>query len=310
MKHILYSLCVGSAILALGASGASAAKPDPKKKRHGKGSAQVTAPAKGKASVRTGGTAPVQRSIARPRASSRVTAKRSSVRADRGRTIRESVTPRSTVRASRDVATRGKVRVSRDDVAARSKVRASRDVAATRERELRGDRSQIRAQREVAAARERGFRANRAQRFDRSRNVRITNNWRSDRFRGERYAAFRDYRRQWHDRSWWRRHHSRIIFVSGGWWYWNTGYWYPAWGYDPYYTYPYDGPIYGYGGLTPDQVIINVQTQLQNDGYYVGAIDGILGPQTREAIAAFQADNGLAVTSAVDQPTLETLGLT
>jgi hypothetical protein len=140
--------------------------------------------------------------------------------------------------------------------------------------------------------------------------VRITNNWRSDRFRGERYAAFRDYRRQWHDRSWWRRHHSRIIFVSGGWWYWNTGYWYPAWGYDPYYTYPYDGPIYGYGGLTPDQVIINVQTQLQNDGYYVGAIDGILGPQTREAIAAFQADNGLAVTSAVDQPTLETLGLT
>jgi peptidoglycan hydrolase-like protein with peptidoglycan-binding domain len=99
--------------------------------------------------------------------------------------------------------------------------------------------------------------------------------------------------------------------VSGGWWYWNTGYWYPAWGYDPYYSYyPYDGPIYGYSDLTPDQVIINVQTQLQNDGYYVGAIDGILGPQTREAIAAFQADNGLAVTSAVDQPTLETLGLT
>ena len=42
---------------------------------------------------------------------------------------------------------------------------------------------------------------------------------------------------------------------------------------------------------------------------YVGTIDGILGPQTRRAIAAFQADHGLAVTSAVDRPTLATLGL-
>jgi len=144
----------------------------------------------------------------------------------------------------------------------------------------------------------------------RQRNVRIVNNWRSDRFRGQNYAAFRDYRRQWHDRTWWRNHYSRIIFVSGGWWYWNAGYWYPAWGYASGAYYPYDGPIYGYGDLTPDQVIINVQTQLQRDGYYAGTVDGLLGPQTRGAIAAFQADHGLAITSAVDQPTLTTLGLT
>ncbi len=115
--------------------------------------------------------------------------------------------------------------------------------------------------------------------------------------------------RRWHDRTWWRNHYTRVIFVSGGWWYWNTGYWYPAWGYDPYAYYPYDGPIYGYGDLTPDQVIVNVQIQLQRDGYYVGQADGILGPETRQALAAFQADHGLAITSAVDRPTLATLGL-
>ena len=141
-------------------------------------------------------------------------------------------------------------------------------------------------------------------------NARVVNDWRSERFSGTNYAAFRDYRRQWHNRDWWNNNYSRVILVGGGWWYWNAGYWYPAWGYDPDYTYyPYDGPIYGYGDLTPDQVIINVQAQLQNDGYYSGTVDGVLGPQTRRAIAAFQSDHGLAVTSAVDQPTLATLGL-
>ena len=86
-------------------------------------------------------------------------------------------------------------------------------------------------------------------------NARIVNNWRSDRFSGQNYAAFRDYHRQWHNHSWWRNHYSRIILVGGGWWYWNAGYWYPAWGYDPGYSYyPYDGPIYGYGDLTPTRL--------------------------------------------------------
>jgi hypothetical protein len=141
-------------------------------------------------------------------------------------------------------------------------------------------------------------------------NVRVVNNWRSDRFRGSDYSAFYNYNRSWHDRSWWTNNYSRIVFVLGGWWYWNAGYWYPAWGYAPYAYYSYDGPIYGYGDLTPDQIIANVQIQLQRDGYYVGAIDGVLGSQTRWALAAFQADHRLAITSAVDQPTLATLGLT
>lgn len=138
----------------------------------------------------------------------------------------------------------------------------------------------------------------------------VINNWRGDRFRGGNYAAFRNYHREFHDRNWYRRNHSRIVFYFGAPYYWNTGYWYPAWGYNPGYSYQYDGPIYGYNGLPPDQVLISVQTRLQADGYYRGAVDGTMGPLTRQALANYQTDRGLAVTAAVDQPTLVTLGLT
>jgi hypothetical protein len=209
--------------------------------------------------------------------------------------------------------------VRRAGVAAHNaRIGARSDAAINRERNI--NRANTLRSSRVEAARTRSARTANANasigaRTDlaasRQRNVRIVNNWRSDRFRGQNYAAFRDYRRVYRDRDWYDHNYTRIILVSGGWWYWNTGYWYPAWGYDQSYSYyPYDGPIYGYGDLTPDQIIIDVQTQLQRDGYYVGSIDGILGPLTRQAIAAFQADNGLAVTSAVDQPTLATLGLT
>jgi hypothetical protein len=147
--------------------------------------------------------------------------------------------------------------------------------------------------------------------LNRDRNVRIVNHWRNDRFRGVDYVAFYNYNRVWHDRNWWVSSYPRVVFVLGGWWYWNTGYWYPAWGYDPYGWYSYDGPIYtGYADRTPDRIIEDVQLALQQQGYYAGAIDGLLGPQTRGALAAFQSDYGLAVTSAVDRPTLQTLGLT
>jgi len=145
--------------------------------------------------------------------------------------------------------------------------------------------------------------------YYRGGNAKINNNFHSEAFRGQKYTVFRNYHTQWHDRGWWRSHYNRIVFVSGGWYYWNAGYWFPAWGYAAGAYYPYDGPIYGYNGLPPDQVVVDVQQQLQRDGYYDGPIDGVLGPMTREAIAAFQADNGLAVTSVVDQPTLATLGI-
>ena len=131
----------------------------------------------------------------------------------------------------------------------------------------------------------------------------------SDRWTGSSYQAFRNYRSEWHDRNWWRHNHSRIVFVFGGWYAWNQGYWYPAWGYDPGAYYAYDGPIYGYNDLPPDQVIANVQSALQQQGYYQGEVDGLLGPQTRAAIAEYQRASGLAETAAIDQPTLESLGM-
>src|SRR5205823_7220770 len=120
----------------------------------------------------------------------------------------------------------------------------------------------------------------------------------SDQWVDSNYEVFRNYRSEWHDRDWWRSHQSRIVFGVGGWYYWNAGYWYPAWGYDPNAYYAYDGPIYGYNDLPPDQVIADVQEALQQQGYYQGEVDGLLGPPTCAAIADYQRDHGLYITSA------------
>lgn len=145
------------------------------------------------------------------------------------------------------------------------------------------------------------------------RRAAVSNNWRSDAFNGRQYWAFRNYQSQWHDSGWWHHHCDRIVFVTVYSqpfpFFFDAGYWYPAWGYYPDSYYPYDGPIYGYNDLPPDEVITNVQTQLYYEGYYGGPIDGILGPDTRAAIADYQADHGLAVTAAIDEPTVESLGL-
>ena len=169
----------------------------------------------------------------------------------------------------------------------------------------------VHASQDVTVNRSANFNTKKGQNLNvkRSRNVTITNNWRGQSFNGNQYAAFRNYHRQWHNQNWYRSHYDRLTFFGGGWYFWNSGYWYPAWGYNSGYNYPYDGPIYGYNNLSPDRVVVNVQSQLQRDGYYNGPIDGVLGRNTRQAIAAFQADHGLAVTSSVDEPTLATLGL-
>jgi len=140
--------------------------------------------------------------------------------------------------------------------------------------------------------------------FQQGRRIQGSQNW-----QGQRYTVFRNYTPQWHDQGWWRGHYNRVVFVYGGWYYWNAGFWFPAWGYAPNAYYAYDGPIYGYNNLPPDQVIANVQTALQQQGYYQGEVDGLLGPQTRDAIAGYQRDHGLYETASIDQPTLESLGM-
>jgi hypothetical protein len=122
--------------------------------------------------------------------------------------------------------------------------------------------------------------------------------------------ACRRHRHEWHDRNWWHNHCDTIVFISTGYYFLDGSYWYPAWGYDPFNTnYDYDGPIYTYGNLLPDEVIENVQVALQDAGYYFGTITGSLNVETRAALANFQRDYGLPITGAIDEPTVQTLGL-
>lgn len=133
----------------------------------------------------------------------------------------------------------------------------------------------------------------------------------SDHWQGAQYQVFRSYHPEWHDQAWYHSHYNRVELIGGGYYYFNNGYWYPAWGYNPsaqYYA--YDGPIYaGQHAEPPDKVIADVQAELQQMGYYKGEVDGLLGPLTREALTAYQADQGLTQTAAIDQPTLNSLNM-
>ena len=52
-----------------------------------------------------------------------------------------------------------------------------------------------------------------------------------------------------------------------------------------------------------------IQTKLKNWGYYDGAVDGIYGSATTEAVKYFQKTNGLTVDGIVGPATLKALGM-
>jgi Putative peptidoglycan binding domain len=89
----------------------------------------------------------------------------------------------------------------------------------------------------------------------------------------------------------------------------SSGYYpYSYWGgypYGGYNTYSYYMPTYGYSG----SMVAAVQRRLGQLGYYHGVIDGVIGPQTRGAIAAFESRNGMAVDGMISRPLLDTLGV-
>jgi hypothetical protein len=99
----------------------------------------------------------------------------------------------------------------------------------------------------------------------------------------------------------------RFIF-SDGFGYPYYGNWYPSWswsipyafnydyysGYNPSYRHDYDyssDPAYGYG-YADRSSIAQLQRRLARAGYYYGAIDGIMGRQTRRAIRAYERAYG------------------
>lgn len=53
----------------------------------------------------------------------------------------------------------------------------------------------------------------------------------------------------------------------------------------------------------------NIQTRLKNWGYYSGAVDGIYGTKTRDAVKYFQRKNGLTVDGIAGPATLRAIGL-
>jgi len=78
-------------------------------------------------------------------------------------------------------------------------------------------------------------------------------------------------------------HNRRFVFID-------------AFGFPVFYPYaysyyPYD--YYGYddNGYSNVQLVVEVQRRLASAGYYRGAIDGILGPQTLRAIRAYERDH-------------------
>jgi len=133
----------------------------------------------------------------------------------------------------------------------------------------------------------------------------------SDRWQGQQYEVYRSYHPERHDQGWYHSRYQRVELISGGYYYFNNGYWYPAWGYNPtneYYA--YDAPIYaGKHAEPPDKVIADVQAVLQEMGYYKGEVDGLLGPLTREALTGYQTDQGMVATAVIDEPTLDALGM-
>jgi hypothetical protein len=93
---------------------------------------------------------------------------------------------------------------------------------------------------------------------------------------------------------------------------WAPGY--NRYPYSYYGGYPYAGYNNNYSYYTPTHsyngsMVAAVQRRLGELGYYHGVVDGVIGPQTRGAIAAFESRNGMAVDGTISRPLLDTLGL-
>jgi hypothetical protein len=154
--------------------------------------------------------------------------------------------------------------------------------------------------------------------------------WSGRNWNGRNWAGRNWNGRNWNGRNWnnwngnWHHHgHNDVIFIGDFgfpfWWGWGG---YPYWGY-PYYGYGYPYGYYGYGygdpygyggygygnygygngyaygngsrdGSATRSRVAELQRRLARAGYYRGSIDGVLGPQTRRAIRAYEQDHGYA----------------
>ena len=95
-------------------------------------------------------------------------------------------------------------------------------------------------------------------------------------------------------------------------WFYPWGY---GWGY-PYGAYSYYDDGYApeeysqseYNSDSGDSSVSQIQEALAREGYYHGAIDGRVGPATRNALRRYQRDHGLEATGRIDRSVLDALG--
>ena len=143
----------------------------------------------------------------------------------------------------------------------------------------------------------------------------------------QRYAAARQYsgtRYYGHNGFAGTNYYSGSRYYYGGpGYYYGAGSSYPyygyysSWPYASYGNYPYSyyvgysnaysyyQPGYGYDTAT----VAAVQRRLGGLGYYHGMVDGVMGPQTRGAIAAFESRHGMSVDGMITTRLLDRIGL-
>jgi hypothetical protein len=125
-----------------------------------------------------------------------------------------------------------------------------------------------------------------------------------------RQGGFNRWSGDWRRRGHFRDRDSFIFFGGFGFpyyygypYYGYYSYDYYGYGYNPYgysapYGYDYDNysePAYGYGyrdRYRGGSSVVALQRQLARGGYYHGAIDGIMGPETRRAMRIYQRSRG------------------
>jgi len=131
---------------------------------------------------------------------------------------------------------------------------------------------------------------------------------RVDAFRAGRFQPGWDVNRVY---SWgghqWGFHDGIWAVIDVGWP--GYGFAYPFW-----YAGQVYGPVYRETSVADYpawdlSLRIRVQTRLTEEGYYTGPIDGICGPMTSGAIAAYQRDHDLPVTGRLNHELLVAMGI-
>ena len=92
-------------------------------------------------------------------------------------------------------------------------------------------------------------------------------------------------------------------------WGWYGYPYYDSHYYDDYYEDAYAANEYSQNGYDANSTVSEVQAALAREGYYRGAIDGSVGPATRNALRRYQSRHGLEVNGQIDGPVLRALGL-